>query len=74
MPINATIERVDRFAAPADRRCRYAMEPRTSVRIALRQLKAAGIASPTLHAWVAKFDNAAVGDREEDEAALAHAH
>jgi hypothetical protein len=47
---------------------------RTSVRIALRQLKAAGIASPTLHAWVAKFDNAAVGDGGEDEAALQHAH
>jgi hypothetical protein len=47
---------------------------RTSVRIALRQLKAAGIASPTLHAWVAKFDNAAVGDMEQDEAALQHAH
>jgi hypothetical protein len=47
---------------------------RTSVRIALRQLKAAGIASPTLHAWVAKFGNAAVGDDGEDEAALQHAH
>jgi hypothetical protein len=43
---------------------------RTSVRIALRQLKAAGVASPTLQAWVAKFDNAAAGDDREDEAAL----
>ena len=46
---------------------------RTSVRIALRQLKAAGMASPALHAWLAKFDHAAVGD-DEDEAALQHAH
>jgi hypothetical protein len=47
---------------------------RTSVRIALRQLKAAGVATPTLHSWVAKFDNTAVGDDWEDEAALQHAH
>jgi hypothetical protein len=44
---------------------------RTSVRIALRQLKAAGIASPILQAWLAKFDHAA--DGAEDEAALQHA-
>jgi hypothetical protein len=47
---------------------------RASVRIALRQLKAAGVTSPTLHVWVAKFDNTAVGDDGEDEAALQHAH
>jgi hypothetical protein len=46
---------------------------RTSVRIAIRQLKAAGMASPTLHAWVAQFDNAAIGDDWADEAALQHA-
>jgi hypothetical protein len=44
---------------------------RTSVRIALRQLKAAGIASPILQAWLAEFDHAA--DGAEDEAALQHA-
>jgi hypothetical protein len=44
---------------------------RTSVRIALRQLKAARAASPTLQAWVVKFDHAA--DDAEDEAALQHA-
>jgi hypothetical protein len=47
---------------------------RTSVRIALRQLKAAGVASPTLHAWVAKFDNAVVDDDAVDEAAQQHAN
>jgi hypothetical protein len=44
---------------------------RTSVRIALRQLKAAGYTSPVLQAWLAKFDHAA--DDAEDEAALQHA-
>jgi hypothetical protein len=47
---------------------------RTSVRIALRQLKAAGVASPTLHAWVAKFDHAVANEDGEDEAVLQHAH
>jgi hypothetical protein len=47
---------------------------RTNIRIALRQLKAAGMTSPTLQAWVAKFDHAVVDDGEEDEAALQHAH
>jgi hypothetical protein len=46
---------------------------RTNIRIALRQLRAASMTSPTLQAWVAAFDRAAVGDGEEDEAAL-HAH
>jgi hypothetical protein len=46
---------------------------RTNVRIALRQLKAAGHASPTLQAWLAKFDHAAFDD-VEDEAILQHAH
>jgi hypothetical protein len=40
---------------------------RTSVRIALRQLKAAGCASPILQAWLAKFDHAA-GDAEDEAA------
>jgi hypothetical protein len=46
---------------------------RTNVRIALRQLKAAGMTSPALQAWIAKFDHAAIGD-DEDEAALQQAH
>src|SRR5882757_364829 len=41
---------------------------RAGVRIALRQLKAAGHASPILHAWLAEFDSAAVEDHGEDEA------
>jgi hypothetical protein len=45
---------------------------RTNVRIALRQLKAAGMASPILQAWIVKFDSAAIDDGE-DEAALQHA-
>jgi hypothetical protein len=45
---------------------------RTNIRIALRQLKAAGMASPLLQAWIAKFDSAAV-DAGEDEAVLQHA-
>jgi hypothetical protein len=44
---------------------------RISVRIALRQLKAAGHASPILQAWLAKFDH--VADDAADEAALQHA-
>lgn len=47
---------------------------RTNVRIALRQLKAAGVASPILPAWLAAFDHAAVDADEEEEAALQHGH
>jgi hypothetical protein len=47
---------------------------RASVRIALRQLKAAGHASPILHAWLAEFDSAAVEDQGEDEVIPQHAH
>jgi hypothetical protein len=47
---------------------------RTNVRIALRQLKAAGHASPILHAWLATFDRTAVGADEEDETSLQHTH
>jgi hypothetical protein len=46
---------------------------RTGVRIALRQLKAAGTASPMLQAWLAEFDHAAIED-DGDEAVLQHAH
>ena len=46
---------------------------RANVRIALRQLKAAGHASPILHAWLATFDHAAVA-ADEEEAALQHTH
>jgi hypothetical protein len=45
---------------------------RTGVRIALRQLKAAGTAAPMLKAWLAEFDYAAVEDG--DDAVLQHAH
>jgi hypothetical protein len=47
---------------------------RTNVRIALRQLKAAGHASPILHDWLATFDRTAVGGDEEDETSLQHTH
>lgn len=47
---------------------------RSNVRIALRQLKAAGHASPILHAWLATFDRTAVGADEEDETSLRHTH
>jgi hypothetical protein len=46
---------------------------RAGVRIALRQLKAAGAASPVLKEWLAEFDYAAVED-DADEAVLQHAH
>jgi hypothetical protein len=46
---------------------------RTGVRIALRQLKAVGPASPVLKAWLAEFDYAVVED-DGDEAVLRHAH
>jgi Family of unknown function (DUF6925) len=45
---------------------------RASVRIALRQLKAAGMTSAVLQAWLARFDQGA-GDGSEDEALLQHA-
>jgi hypothetical protein len=46
---------------------------RTGVRIALRQLKAAGTAAPVLMAWLAEFDYAVAGD-DADEAVLQHPH
>jgi hypothetical protein len=46
---------------------------RAGIRIALRQLKAAGTASPVLKAWLAEFDYAAAED-DADEAVLQHAH
>jgi hypothetical protein len=46
---------------------------RIAVRIALRQLKAAGKASPMLKAWLAEFDCAAAED-DADEAVLQHTH
>jgi hypothetical protein len=46
---------------------------RTGVRIALRQLKAAGTASPVLKEWLAEFDHAVAGD-DADEAVLQHTH
>jgi hypothetical protein len=44
---------------------------RTSVRIALRQMKSQGHASAALTAWLASFDSAAPGEAD-DEAALQH--
>ena len=44
---------------------------RTSVRIALRQMKSQGYASAALTAWLASFDSAAP-DEADDEAALHH--
>ena len=44
---------------------------RTSIRIALRQMKAEGHASATLGAWLASFDQASP-DEGDDEAALHH--
>lgn len=44
---------------------------RTSIRIALRQMKAAGLASPVLPAWLENFDPAGLGG-DEDDAALHH--
>jgi hypothetical protein len=47
---------------------------RSSIRIALRQLKAVGHASPILQDWLAKFDQAAVDGEDADEAALQYAN
>jgi hypothetical protein len=44
---------------------------RISIRIALRQMKAAGHASPALQAWLDNFDQAGL-EGDEDEAALHH--
>jgi len=46
---------------------------RTGVRIALRQLKAAGTGSPVLKAWLAEFEYAAVED-DGDDTVLQHTH
>jgi hypothetical protein len=46
---------------------------RTGVRITLRQLKAAGKASPILRAWLAEFDYAVV-EEDGDQAVLQYAH
>jgi hypothetical protein len=46
---------------------------RTGVRIALRQLKAAGTFFPMLNAWLAEFDHTAVED-DGDEVVLQHPH
>jgi hypothetical protein len=43
---------------------------RASIRIALRQMKAAGHVSPVLAAWLASFDQAGPEDGDPDEAAL----
>jgi hypothetical protein len=48
-------------------------QSRTTVRIALRQCKAAGRTSPTLHAWLAEFEHSAAGE-DEDDAVLQHTH
>jgi hypothetical protein len=44
---------------------------RTSIRVALRQMKAEGFASSALGAWLASFDSAS-SDESDDEAALHH--
>ncbi|MDE5456897.1 hypothetical protein GWE18_29545 [Bradyrhizobium sp. CSA112] len=44
---------------------------RTSIRVALRQMKAGGLASSALGAWLASFDSAS-SDESDDEAALHH--
>ena len=44
---------------------------RTSIRIALRQMKAARHGSPVLPAWLASFDQAG-SETEADDAALHH--
>jgi hypothetical protein len=46
---------------------------RISIRIALRQMKAAGYASAVLPAWLGSFDQAG-SESDEDEAALHHNH
>ncbi|KRR01092.1 DUF6925 family protein [Bradyrhizobium valentinum] len=44
---------------------------RTGIRVALRQMKAEGLASSALGAWLASFDSAS-SDESDDEAALHH--
>jgi hypothetical protein len=44
---------------------------RTSIRVALRQMKAAGDVSPTLSAWLANLDQGSL-DQTDDEAAQHH--
>jgi hypothetical protein len=46
---------------------------RTGVRVALRQLKAAGTALPLMKEWLAEFDYA-VAEDDADEAVLQHTH
>ncbi len=44
---------------------------RTSIRVALRQMKAAGDVSPALSAWLANLDQGSL-DQTDDEAAQHH--
>jgi hypothetical protein len=65
--IMAAVDAGEPPSAPAQGR-----HGRTSVRIALRQLMAAGHGSAVLPAWLASFDSAVPDDEEEDETALHH--
>jgi hypothetical protein len=47
---------------------------RTNVRVALRQMKAAGHQSRTLPAWLEAFDRSDRGEEDEDEASSQHEH
>jgi hypothetical protein len=58
---------------PSNLAIRLDRHARTGVRIALRQLKAAGTASPLMKEWLAEFDYAVTED-DTDEAVLQHTH
>jgi hypothetical protein len=47
---------------------------RTNVRVALRQMKAAGHRSRTLPAWLEAFDRSDRGEEDEDETSSQHQH
>jgi hypothetical protein len=68
------VDAIEANAAPSALSIAQDRQSRASVKIALRQLRAAGMASPILQAWLARFDSVAAGDNEEDDAALQHAH
>jgi hypothetical protein len=47
---------------------------RTSVRVALRQMKALGISSPALSVWLEAFDRIDHEANDEDDASRQHEH
>jgi hypothetical protein len=64
------IEAIEREIAPSALKLKPDRSTRTAVRVALRQLKSAGLASDTLNAWQNEFD--VIDSGEDDDAERMH--